>query len=353
MDKDRLLKKIKVFVLDMDGTFYLGDRILPDSLRFIARVRETGRRFLFFTNNSSKTPTLYLKKLRQMGVTLERADILTSGDVCIDYLRKNHSGASVFLMGTDSLREDFSAAGVKLTGAGSTTSAVDARNGSIGEGNGTATGTPEGSGSHDGDTGTGVKLTSAGSSTSAGALTGHDERSKLHAGAGSRDRSLVNENETPAGVGRYDEENGTPDVVVCAFDTELTYAKLERACTFIRRGAVFLATHEDINCPTEGGFIPDCGAMCAAISLSTGRKPKYLGKPHAETVEKILSMTGASREEIAFVGDRLYTDIAAGENNGASGILVLSGETKEGDLAASPVKPSAVFSGLGEIADLL
>ena len=69
-----------------------------------------------------------------------------------------------------------------------------------------------------------------------------------------------------------------PDVVVIGFDTELTYEKLERACTFIRNGAVFLATHLDINCPVEGGFIPDCGAMCAAIALSTGVQPKYLGE---------------------------------------------------------------------------
>ena len=268
MDKNEVLKHIKLFVLDMDGTFYLGDRLLPDSLRFVARVRETGRRFLFFTNNSSKTPARYIEKLGRMGLQIGRADIVTSGDVCIDYLNKYHAGASVYLMGTAALRADFAAAGIRLVG------------------------------------------------TDEPALE-------------------------------------TPDVVVCAFDTELTYEKLERACTFIRNGAAFLATHEDINCPTEDGFIPDCGAMCAAISLSTGRTPKYLGKPHPETVEKIVAVTGVSAQEIAFVGDRLYTDVAAGVNNGATGLLVLSGETRAEDVIPSPVKPHAIFSGLGEIADIL
>ena len=290
MDKGELLKRIKVFVLDMDGTFYLGENILPDSLRFIARVRETGRGFLFFTNNSSKSSSLYIGKLRRMGVELERANLLTSGDVCIDYLRKNHAGASVFLMGTKALGEEFVAAGVKI---------VDHEG-------------PNGSAGNDGIP-----------------------------------------NNGDVGVTGIAGFAGTPDVVVCAFDTELNYSKLERACTHIRNGAVFLATHEDINCPTENGFIPDCGSLCAAIILSTGRSPKYLGKPHSETLDRILSVTGAKREEIAFIGDRLYTDIAAGKNNGVTALLVLSGETKAEDVAVSPIKPDAVFSGLGEIADLL
>ena len=255
-------------MLDLDGTFYLGDRLLPNSLRFIDRLRETGRRFLFFTNNASKTPDRYIEKLAGMGLKISRSEILSSGDVCIDYLKEHYDGASVYLMGTEALRCEFEANGVSLVGGGDTVEKV-------------------------------------------------------------------------------------PDVVVCSFDTELTYHKLERACTFIRNGSVFLSTHEDINCPTETGFIPDSGAMCAAVALSTGREPKYLGKPHKETLEKILKVTGYSKEEIAFVGDRLYTDIACGVNNGVTGLLVLSGETKLEDLPASPVKPDAVFSDLGEIADLL
>jgi len=269
-EESALLKDKKLFVLDLDGTFYLSDRLFPNSMRFIDRVRETGRRFLFLTNNSSRTAAYYIEKLRRMGLEIGRGDIVTSGDVTIDYLKLNHAGASVYLMGTEALIGDFLSAGIKLCNCGD--------------------------------------------------------------GGKARER---------------------PDVVVVAFDTELTYAKLERACTYIRDGAVFLATHEDINCPIEGGFIPDCGSFCAAITLSTGRKPKYLGKPHAEIVEKVLALTGLQREGIAFIGDRIYTDVATGVLNGAAGLLVLSGETKPEDVPVSPVKPDAVFKDLGEIADLL
>ena len=142
-------------------------------------------------------------------------------------------------------------------------------------------------------------------------------------------------------------------MVVIGFDTELTYEKLERACTYIRNGAVFLATHLDINCPVEGGFIPDCGAMCAAIALSTGVQPKYLGKPFEETVDMVLDHTGMEKEAVAFVGDRIYTDVATGVNNGAKGFLVLTGETKPEDVEKSSVKPDAVFDSLGEMIGFL
>ena len=144
-------------------------------------------------------------------------------------------------------------------------------------------------------------------------------------------------------------EQDMPDIVVVGFDMTLTYEKLERVCTYIRRGAMFLATHKDINCPTEDGFIPDCGAMCAAITLSTGVEPKYLGKPCSETLDMVIERTGYKKEEIAFVGDRIYTDVATGVNNGAVGILVLSGETKKEDIPLFDVRPDGVFASLGDM----
>lgn len=263
MTNSAALKGVRLFILDMDGTFYLGDEIIPGSLDFIARVRETGRSFLFFTNNSSRTPEGYLEKLARMGCPIGRDQIMTSGDVTIRWLNTHRPGRSVYLMGTGALGRSFAQAGVRLV------------------------------------------------------------------------------------------EDEQPDLVVAAFDTELTYRKLERACTFLRGGAEFLATHPDVNCPTAGGFIPDCGAFCAAIQLSTGRKPKFLGKPSPETLDMILAATGFAKEEAAFVGDRLYTDVAAGVNNGARGLLVLSGETRRSDLGRSPVKPHGVYQNLKELAALL
>ncbi len=254
---------VKFFVLDMDGTFYLGDQLIEGALRFVETVNKLDLDFMFFTNNSSKTSETYLQKLASMGCFIGRDRIMTSGDVAIAYLKANHKDASVYLLGTDALRRSFWQSGIRLT------------------------------------------------------------------------------------------EYEQPDVVVAAFDMELTYQKLERACTYLRNGAVFLATHPDINCPIQDNFIPDCGAFCAAITQSTGIAPRFLGKPSAETLNMILARTGYRRDEVAFVGDRLYTDVATGVKNGAKGFLVLSGETPLAAVATSPTKPTAVFQNLGEIADAL
>lgn len=263
MDKQHLLlKDTQLFVLDMDGTFYLGDAILEGSLDFLDAVKKTGRDFIFFTNNSSKSPEIYIQKLAKMNCHITRDQIMTSGDVTIRYINANYPDKTVYLVGTEPLMKSFSENGIKLT-------------------------------------------------------------------------------------------NEMPDIVVVAFDTTLTYEKLERACTYIRNGALFLATHLDINCPVEGGFIPDCGAFCAAISLSTGKQPKYLGKPFGETVDMILDKTGEKRERIAFVGDRLYTDVATGVNNGAKGLLVMTGETKFEDISSSKVKPDGVYASLGEMSQII
>lgn len=260
--KEALLDKIELFVLDMDGTFYLGDRILDGSLDFLKAVEESGRKYLFFTNNSSKSPKDYIEKLRQMNCVIGPDQIMTSGDVMIRFIKDHFSSKSVYLLGTEALAESFLKAGICLT-----------------------------------------------------------------------------------------EEK--PDVVVIGFDTTLTYEKLAKACTYIRNGAIFLATHMDINCPTEDGFIPDCGALCEAISLSTGRCPRYLGKPYEETVQSILERTGVKRKRVAFVGDRLYTDVAAGVKNGANGILVLTGETKESDLINAKITPDGVYRSLKEMGEML
>ncbi|HOJ09793.1 MAG TPA: HAD-IIA family hydrolase [Clostridiales bacterium] len=297
-----LLKNKKLFILDMDGTFYLGDRILEGSLDFINKLKETGREFLFFTNNASKTPEFYIKKLQKMGCEIIKKNIATAGDVTIEYLLENYNGKKVYLVGTPLLEESFRKAGINLV--------LDKSENKFRQGSEERSG--EGSG----------------------------ERSEEKSGEGSEEKSN----------GKTDEKlDEKPDVVVVSFDLTLTYEKISRACTFIREGAVFIATHMDLNCPTEDGFIPDCGSICAMVTASTGVKPRYLGKPFEETIEMIEHITGYTKDEMVIIGDRLYTDIATGFNNGVASILVLTGETKLEDLEESQIKPDYVFPSLSSV----
>lgn len=145
-------------------------------------------------------------------------------------------------------------------------------------------------------------------------------------------------------------EEQAPEVVVTAFDTTLDYKKLCRVCDLVREGLPYLATHPDYNCPTETGFIPDIGAIHAFIHASTGRYPdKIIGKPNREIIEYMLKKAGVKAEETAMVGDRLYTDIAAGVQNGLTGILVLSGESSLETVKNSKVRPHLIFDSVKEI----
>ena len=114
MDKSEL-KKIKLFVLDMDGTIYLGDKILPNAVEFVKTARETGRRVVFFTNNASKNPQNYVDKLNRMGFGAVRSDVVTAGDVTIEYLKRNRPNEPVYLVGTPALEQSFIDAGIELS----------------------------------------------------------------------------------------------------------------------------------------------------------------------------------------------------------------------------------------------
>lgn len=145
-------------------------------------------------------------------------------------------------------------------------------------------------------------------------------------------------------------EEEHPEVVVTAFDTTLDYAKLCRVCDHVRAGLPYLATHPDYNCPTETGFIPDVGAIHAFIQASTGRCPdRVIGKPNEDIIEYLTSRVSVGRECIAMVGDRLYTDIAAGRNHGLKSVLVLSGEASLEDVEASETVPHLIFTSVREM----
>lgn len=106
------LKDVKLFLLDMDGTFYLGDRIIEGSLEFIERVRASGRDFLFLTNNSSHNAAFYVEKLNRMGLKVDRSHVMTSGEATCELLRARHSGKRAFVLGNEYLLDEFREAGI-------------------------------------------------------------------------------------------------------------------------------------------------------------------------------------------------------------------------------------------------
>ena len=262
-DEKEILKNITCFALDMDGTVYLGDRWIDGAREFLQAVEASGKKYVFLTNNSSKDPETYIRKLEKMGLEIGMDKIVTSGMATIAYLKTNFPGKRVCLLGNELLQAEFLKEGIVL-----------------------------------------------------------DEKS--------------------------------PEVAVVGFDTSLTYQKMCRICDLVREGLPYISTHPDYNCPTETGFIPDAGAIHAFIHASAGRYPDHIiGKPNRDIMDYLAQKAGVAREKTAMVGDRLYTDVAAGVNNGYTGILVLSGEAGMKDVEKSEVIPHLIFSSVKEMIPLL
>ncbi|MDR1516021.1 MAG: HAD-IIA family hydrolase [Synergistaceae bacterium] len=258
-DPGGLLKNIRCFALDMDGTLYLDDQWIAGALDFLEHIRLQGKKYVFLTNNSSRGSNAYFAKLKRMGLDIGADQLATSGDATIAYIKKTSPGKKIFLMGNKTLEEDFSRHGITI-------------------------------------------------------------------------------------------DNETPDMVVTAFDTGFDYAKMTKLCDFVRKGLPFIATHPDFNCPTKNGFIPDIGAIHAYVEASTGRKPdKIIGKPNSEIVEYAIGLAGTEKKYTAMVGDRLYTDIPTGINNGLLSVCVLSGESSIEEVAVCEPQPHLVFDSVREM----
>ena len=154
-----------------------------------------------------------------------------------------------------------------------------------------------------------------------------------------------------------DDPADKPDMLVVAFDTTLVYSRLCRAAWWAKQGVPYIATNPDRVCPTEKETVlVDCGSIQQCIEAATGRRPdKVLGKPDPTMLQEIMQRHGLQPEQMAMVGDRVYTDMAMARNAGATGILVLSGETTRETLQACPPSqaPDYVFENVGSLADAL
>lgn len=109
------LRQKKLFLLDMDGTLYLGDRLFPDTLAFLKEIRGRGADYLFLTNNSSRGTADYIRKLTGLGIPCQAEDFFTSTHAAIHYLSKNHPDALVYALGTASFKDQLHKADIRVT----------------------------------------------------------------------------------------------------------------------------------------------------------------------------------------------------------------------------------------------
>lgn len=255
------IKKKKLFLFDMDGTIYRENTLFEGVNDLLLRISRSGR-YIFVTNNSSKSVRDYVKKLRRMGVAANEENFFTSTQAAIILLKEKFGDSLVYVQGTKSFVKELRRGGLTVTQKA-------------------------------------------------------DEKACA---------------------------------VLVGFDPELTGEKLRNTCKMLTgSGLPFYATNPDFVCPVDFGYVPDCGSMCYGIEKATGRRPVYIGKPQAMMIECAMRKFAVSKEETLLLGDRLYTDIAAGVNACVDTVCVLSGEATLNDLQTSDVKPTYVFRSVAEL----
>lgn len=109
------IEKMKLYLFDMDGTLYLGSRLYDFTIELLQEIRRTGGKYLFITNNSSKSVTDYVKKLEKFGIAATREDFMTSSQATAYYLHKHHEGEKLYVCGTESLKEELRSEGFTVT----------------------------------------------------------------------------------------------------------------------------------------------------------------------------------------------------------------------------------------------
>jgi NagD protein len=250
------------WLFDLDGTVYLGERLIPGADTAIAALRAAGRRVVFLSNKPLQTRTEYAAKLTRLGVPASPDDVINSSLVLARYLRDRDPGAPVFVIGEPPMLEEMRAHGFEVR---------------------------------------------------------HDERVRW---------------------------------VVIAFDRTFDYAKLNIALQAVKRGARLIATNPDRTCPVEGGEIPDCAGMIAAVEAVTDKKVEVIvGKPSPIILEVALAALGVPADAAAIVGDRIETDMVMGRRLGLGTVLVLSGVTRADDPRIAAVAPDHVVRSIGDLVE--
>ncbi len=146
-----------------------------------------------------------------------------------------------------------------------------------------------------------------------------------------------------------------PDAVIVGFDPAMNFERACKAAWWIKHGKPFIATHCDLTCPTDQPTIwIDCGSVCRMLTAATGREPDaVLGKPNPRMVRGAMRRHDVKPDQLAVVGDRLYTDIAMARAAGALGILVLSGETTAEEAKQANPQPDLIVNGIADLMAML
>jgi arabinose operon protein AraL len=250
------------WLFDLDGTVYLGERLIRGAGEAIRALREDGRRVVFLSNKPLQTRSEYARKLSRLGIAAEPEQVINSSLVLARHLRELDPGAPVFCIGEPPMLAEMREHGFEV-----------------------------------------------------------------------RDDARV----------RW---------VVIAFDRTFSYAKLNTALQAVRTGARLIATNPDRTCPVEGGEIPDCAGMTAAVEAVTGQRVEAIvGKPSPIMVQVALAALGVAAGEAVIVGDRLETDIVMGKSLGLATVLVLSGVTRPDDPRIASLRPDHVIGSIEELID--
>jgi len=230
---------IKSLILDMDGVIWKADAPIGDLAAIFRRLRERGMKFVFATNNSTKTSEQYVARLKEFGVDVEPWQVVTSSQAAAHALaQKFPSGTKVFMIGEDGLRIPLQERGFEIPSI---------------------------------------------------------------------------------------EDAPQAQAVVMGMDRGVSFQKMVEATLLVRSGAPFYATNTDKTFPTPRGQIPGAGAWIAVITTATDVEPIVAGKPFPFLMQLAMEKLGTSPRETLVIGDRLETDIAAGQAVGCPTALVLSG----------------------------
>jgi phosphoglycolate/pyridoxal phosphate phosphatase family enzyme len=250
------------WLVDLDGTVYLGEQLIDGAAEAMAALRAEGRRIAFLSNKPLQTREEYAAKLTRLGIPAAADEVINSSLVLARHLRTLDPGAPVFVIGEPPMQAEMRAHGFEVR---------------------------------------------------------DDERVRW---------------------------------VVIAFDRTFTYAKLNIALQAVRGGARLIATNPDRTCPVEGGEIPDCAGMIAAVEAVTDRTVELIvGKPSPIILEVALAALGCAPGESVIVGDRLETDMLMGRRLGLATILVLSGVTRPRDPRIAATAPDHVLRSIRELVE--